>query len=181
MIDANVVRVSGGRVNLFLKDESYNRAPDFGKAVKGTSAAKIGGPFVPSELSFPVTAPGTEGPELVHFPGNRFGVGEYLLYYDTYVSTCFGVSTLRDCAVTGACSLNCSGCVDGVSKDITNPKNVTTPSPRVSFPNMARHGSFVMLSEVELGVLQRAFPTTELQDCHGGPENKTVGEYCVPY
>ena len=111
-------------------------------------------------------------------------MGQYLLYmyYDTYVSTCFGgVSTLRDCAVDGACTLNCTDCVRAVSPDITNTQNVTTPSPLVSFPNMARHGSFVTITEAERAALEAAYPTTELQDCHGQPENKTVGQFCVPY
>ena len=125
VIDANVVRVPGARIDMFLKDESYARSPDFGKAVKGVSAAKVGGAFPPSGISYPLTAAGTGGPELVHFPSNGFGVGEYLLYYDTYVSTCFGVSTLCDCVVTGSCALNRSGCVVAVSPDITNPKKLS--------------------------------------------------------
>ena len=68
VIDANVVRVSRTRIDMFLKDESYTRPPDFGKAVKGVSAAKVGGAFLPSGISYPLTAAGTEGPELVHFP-----------------------------------------------------------------------------------------------------------------
>ena len=43
VIDANLVRVPGARIDMFLKDESYARSPDFGKAVKGVSAAKVGG------------------------------------------------------------------------------------------------------------------------------------------
>ena len=46
---------------------------------------------------------------------------------------------------------------------------------------MARHGSFVSITEEELGMLLRVFPTLELQDCHGGPENVRVGKLCVPY
>lgn len=79
-------------------------------------------------------------------------------------------SRFSDCVVTGSCALNCSGCVVAVSPDTTNPKNVTVPSPLVNFPNME-----------ELGMLLRVFPTLELQDCHGGTENVTVGKLCVPY
>ena len=134
VIDANVVRVSGARIDMFLKDESCARSPDFVATSGRRSRASprpgsAGRSPLPASRACPLTAAGTEGPELVHFPSNGFGVGECLLCCDTHVSTCFGASTLRDCVVSGSCALNCSGCVVAVSPDITNPKNVTVPSP----------------------------------------------------
>ena len=206
VIDANILRIGESRLGsaqMFFKDESYNRPGGVtGKSVKHIGFDGRLSPLPPSGISSNITQPGTEGPELVYFPSNGFGVGKYLLYYDCYTSTCFGLSTVKDCAVEGTCPANCTDCfvpvspcadppaataATGDSATATTATTATTVerSTRIqrmtSFPNMARHGSFTPITEAELAVLLKAYPTTELQDCHGGPENKTLSQQCVPY
>jgi len=186
VIDANIMNIGSGKAQMFFKDESYNNQQAEsgpGKTVKSVTASSADGPYVQSDYTLPVTQVCTEGPELVYFPSNGFGVGKYLLYYDTYESTCYGVSTVKDCAIEGGGCAPDNTTILPVSPDITAAcgRNITMQSPLVNFPNMARHGSFTPITEKELAVLVKAYPTTELQDCHSEPENATYATMCIPY
>lgn len=142
VIDADPIRLSNGTTLLYFKDErGTNTPPQPYKAVRQAVSSSPSGPFSPESISDILSPHMTEGPELVEFP-NPTG-DPYILYYDCFQTPYFGVST---------------------SKDLIHFKEVAgsscaNPGSSIVFPDGARHGSFVAITEKELSILLKSYPS----------------------
>eukprot|EP00727_Mastigamoeba_balamuthi_P000372 m51a1_g10331 putative beta-galactosidase (325) ;mRNA; r:97537-98757 len=139
-IDADTTRVAEGQWEMYFKDERGSNVPttDY-KAGRRTTGPSPAGPW--GEPSGLLTDHLTEGFELLHLPGNPTGQ-PWLLYYDCFGGHHFGVSHSDDRAqwkqVEGS---SCAAYGGGVQ-----------------FPDLARHGSFVQVTDEQLAVILKAFP-----------------------
>lgn len=145
VIDADMVTSIGppGTYTMFFKDErGSNTPPTPDKAVRQVATASLATPVFtsPSALLTPTM---TEGPEAVRAPPALAPFGQpYILYADCFESAHFSVSLSADGhAFSPAPNSSCSD-----------------PGPHVLFPEEARHGSFVPITEQEAAILQQTWP-----------------------
>jgi alpha-galactosidase len=196
-IDADALLLPNGTALLFFKDERGNcchrdpRCPRtnascprrYDKTVRRASSLRglahirsgAAAGFSNGTVTAGVTPQLTEGPEIVEFP-NPTGQ-RYLLYADCFMDNHYAISSSDD--LTHFQEIPGSSCVDyGPSIRMPGGNSNGSEAYRNASLDGPRHGSFVRISEEELRVLLKAYPSTSSStprhSCHpAGSRTKT--------
>jgi hypothetical protein len=135
-IDGDMVKDADDVYHLFFKDERGSNSFDTDdKAVRVVTSKSPKGPFNADEISDLLSPTLTEGPSAFIVPNPAEGEAANLMFYDCFMNGRYGVSE-SDFLDKGWASVGDSSC-DGFGDS-------------VSFPDGARHGSVVCVSEDEM-------------------------------
>ena len=139
-IDGDMVKTEDGKYHLFFKDERGSNDFDTDdKAVRHVSSDSPLGPFDPEDISDLLSPTLTEGPSAFVVPSPGDGDAPYRMYYDCFMNGRYGVSESYSLD-KGWESVGDSSCDSfGTS---------------VEFPQGARHGSVVCITDEELKKLK---------------------------
>ena len=143
-IDGDMLRSSeDGKYHLFFKDERGSNDFDTdNKAVRHVSSDSPLGPFDPYEISDLISPTLTEGPSVFAVPRSGEGDAPFRMYYDCFMEGRYGVSE-SNFLDKGWESVGDSSC-----------KSFGTS---VSFPDGARHGSVVCITDEELANIKKHY------------------------